>query len=64
VRFNVAAALLVMVGILFATFFLNVLFGAIGLPLFLTNLAELLLLFASCATFVAATLQLEKNNRA
>ena len=58
-----AFAMLILSAVLFGTFFLNVLFGANGLPLFLSNIAELLILFASCAIFVAATLQLEKNKR-
>ena len=60
---NSASNLLIVSGVLFGVFFLNVLHGALGLPLFLSHVAELLFLLASCITFVIATLQLEKNAR-
>jgi len=60
---DAAIALLVASALLFGIFFLNVLFGASGLPLFLSSIAELLCLCASCVMFVAATLRLEKYNK-
>ena len=59
-----AAGMLVIAAGLFATFFLNVVFGASGNAAFLSDKGELLILFASCAIFVAATLQLEKKRLA
>ncbi len=59
-----AAVKLVIAAGLFATFFLNVMFGASGNAAFLSDTGELLILFVSCAVFVAATLDLEKQRHA
>jgi len=59
-----ATGMLVIAAGLFATFFLNVMIGANGNAAFLSDKGELLILFASCAVFVAATLQLEKKRQA
>lgn len=60
-----AFVLLILAAGLFGTFFSNVMLGAAGKTLFLSDIGELLVLFGSCVAFVAATLQLEKKkNRA
>jgi hypothetical protein len=55
--------LLIISACLFGAFFANVMLGATGKGVFLTDVQELLVLFASCALFVAATLQFEKNQK-
>ena len=46
---------------LFATFFANVVAGAFASTTFLSDVGELIVLFASCIFFVAATLQIERD---
>lgn len=56
---------LVLAGILFAAFVANVLIGALGGTTLLSDVNEMLLLFAASIAFVAAILQREaraKNN--
>lgn len=62
-RLGGALVLLVVAAGLFAAFFLNVVLGASGSAPFLSDVGELLTLFASCIFFVAATLRLEKNKQ-
>lgn len=58
------AQLLLMVSlILFGVFFANVVFGATGRALFLSDVGELIVLFASCGSFVASTLLFEQKNK-
>jgi hypothetical protein len=58
-----AVVLLILAACLFGTFFANVMLGAAGKTLFLSDISELLILFGSCVAFVAATLQLEKRKQ-
>ncbi|MEM7777078.1 MAG: hypothetical protein AAF732_15860 [Pseudomonadota bacterium] len=47
----------------FGVFFTNVVFGATGRGVFLSDVGELLVLFTSCAIFVASTLLFEHNKK-
>lgn len=45
---------------LFALFFANVVMGSLGKPVFLADIAEMLLLFTACIVFVIAILFKER----
>lgn len=62
-RLPIAPLLLLISLALFVAFGTNVLFGASGRGAFLSDVGELLVLFASCTFFVAATLRLEKQRK-
>ena len=46
----------------FAVFFLNIVFGAMGKPVFLTDVLEMLALFAAVLLFVAGVLVREARD--
>ena len=50
--------------LIFAVYFANVVAGAYGLGVFLSDLWEMLTLFAACIAFVIATLYLERTEKA
>ena len=49
--------------LIFAVFFANVIAGAAGLGVFLSDLGEMLTLFAACTAFVIATLYMERTEK-
>lgn len=52
--------------LIFSVYFVNVITGAAGMGVFLSDLGEMLTLFAACIAFVITTLYLERaaNNGA
>ncbi len=50
--------------LIFAVYFANVVAGAFGMGVFLSDLTEMLTLFAACIAFVIATLYLERAGKA
>ena len=50
-------------GVLFAIFTANVAFGALRWPVFLSDVAEMIVLLAAVSAFVVAILQREKSAR-
>ena len=49
--------------LIFSVYFANVIAGASGVGVFLSDLWEMLTLFAACITFVIATLALERADK-
>jgi len=49
--------------LIFSVYFANVVAGAFGMGVFLSDLWEMLTLFAACITFVIATLSLERARK-
>ncbi len=62
-RSSSGVVLLIISGCLFGVFVANVTLGAAGKAVFLTDIHELLILFASCGFFVAATLRMERQRQ-
>ncbi|MFK7867018.1 MAG: hypothetical protein AB8B77_06240 [Alphaproteobacteria bacterium] len=54
---------LVLSGIFFLIFFLNVVMGSLKMPTFLPDIAEMLLLFAACILFVIGVLRIERAHK-